>query len=198
MFSKLCNFKYHCVSFLACICQVLIVYLQLAYNLCDRESYDCWHHERFSRNKFAFQGKKSLNCIKYRGNIVDCVDTTMFPLQATMFFSNNRAVFNGSVFARVVWSCFPMLDYEERWRASISLTSYQWVLGRGSQGSFVPTSPPAWVSLCRDSIIFYCAVLCFVVHVFSLLSSHVFSSHLMILPCKPVISKMHQKSQQHV
>ena len=62
----------------------------------------------------------------------------MFPLQATMFFSNNRAVFNGSVFARVVWSCFSMLDHEERWRAYINLTSYQRVLGRGSQGGFVP------------------------------------------------------------
>lgn len=29
----------------------------------------------------------------------DCVDTTVFLLQATMFFSNNTAMFNGSVFA---------------------------------------------------------------------------------------------------
>lgn len=42
---------------------------------------------------------------------VDFVDTTMFPLQATMFFSNNRALFNGFVFARAVWSCaFFLLD----------------------------------------------------------------------------------------
>ncbi len=61
----------------------------------------------------------------------------MFPLQATVFFSNNRAVFNGSVFARGVWSCFPMLDHEERWRASISLSSYQWALGRSNEGDFV-------------------------------------------------------------
>lgn len=47
-----------------------------------------------------------LNCIKYREGAVDCVDTTLFPLQATMFFSNNRAMFNGPMFARGVWSCF--------------------------------------------------------------------------------------------
>lgn len=86
----------------------------------------------------VLQSKKFLNCIKYLDTAVDCVDTTMFPLQATVFFSKNRAVFNGSVFARGVWSCFPMLDHEERWRASINSSSYQWALGRSNQGGFVP------------------------------------------------------------
>lgn len=113
----------------------------------------CWHCKSFSWNKFAPQSKKKiLICIKYRGATVDCVDTTMFPLQATVFFSSNRAVFNGSVFARGVWSCFPMLDHEERWRASIDLSSYHTALGRSNQGGFVPLC----VSLCR----WYHFVLC--------------------------------------
>lgn len=75
----------------------------------------------------------------------DCVDTTMFPLQATMFFSYKRAVFNGSVFARGVWSSFLMLDHGERWRACINLSSYQKALGRSSEGGFVLLC----VSLCK-------------------------------------------------
>lgn len=92
----------------------------------------------------ALQSKKFLNCIKYFDPAVDCVDTTMIPLQATVFFSKNTAMFNGSVFARGVWSCFPMLDQEERWRPSINSSSYQWALGRSNQGGFVPLC----VSLC--------------------------------------------------
>lgn len=93
----------------------------------------------------ALQSKKLLNCIKYLDTAVDCVDTTMFPLQATVFFSKNTAMFNGSVFARGVWSCFPVLDQEEGWRPSINSSSYQWALGRSNQGGFVPLC----VSLCR-------------------------------------------------
>lgn len=83
--------------------------------------------------------------MKYWGTTEGCVDTTMSSLQATVFFSNNRAVFNGSVFARGACRCFPMLDHEERWKASISSSSYQWVLARSNQGGFVPLC----VSLCR-------------------------------------------------
>lgn len=45
----------------------------------------------------------------------------MSPLQATVFYSKNRTVFNGSMFARAVGNCFPIMDHEEeKWRASSS------------------------------------------------------------------------------
>lgn len=113
----------------------------------------CW--TVFQGINSALQSKKFLNCIKYLDTAVDCVDTTMFPLQATVFFSKNTAMFNGSVFARGVWSCFPMLDQEERWRASINSSSYQWALGRSNQGGFVPLC----VSLCRRYHFPLCAAL---------------------------------------
>lgn len=40
---------------------------------------------------------------------------------------------------------FPILDREERWRASTNSSSYQWALGRSNQGGCVPLC----VRLCR-------------------------------------------------
>lgn len=52
--------------------------------------------EIFHENKYF------LKLYKVQRNTVDCVDTTLFPLQATVFFSDFSAVFNGFVFARGV------------------------------------------------------------------------------------------------
>lgn len=93
----------------------------------------------------SLQSNKVLNCIKCRDTTEDCVDTTMFNLQATVFFSNNRAELNGSGFARAVWSCFSIQGHGEKWRPSINISSYQWVLGKSNQGGFVPLL----VGLCR-------------------------------------------------
>lgn len=52
------------------------------------------------------------------------------------------------VCAKGVWIFFGVfftLDHEERWRASINFSSYQWALGRSNQDGFVPLC----VSLCR-------------------------------------------------
>lgn len=122
---------------------------------------------------------------------MNSVDIIMFPLQATVFFSNNRALFNGSMFARGVWSCFPMLDYEERWRASINLSSYQRVLCRSNQDGFVPLC----VIFCRWHHFPLCSsYLCFVSSTFpSPLPCWVFDSGMLSHDCLPQCS-MHLHS----
>lgn len=132
----------------------------------------------FSRNKFPLPSKKLLNCIKWRGATVDCVHTTMFPLQATVCFSNNRAVFNGCVFAREVWSCFPLLDHEERWRASINSSSYRGHYAEAIRAALCPR-----VSAFVDGIIFHCAVLCFAASSFPSLLRCVFDFDMLSHDC---------------
>ena len=80
----------------------------------------------FSRNKLALQSKKYSNCIKYREKNCRLCGHNNVPSPGNRVFLQQQCVFNGSVFARGVWGCFPIQDHEERWRASINSSSYQW------------------------------------------------------------------------
>lgn len=102
----------------------------------------CVIQSKKKKNNKIFQKIERNNC--------ELLDTTLFPLPATMLFSWELCLTD--MFAKESWSCVLLLHREERWRVSVKSSSFRWTLNSCSRGRSVllcvPTLMLSFVIVC--------------------------------------------------